>query len=166
MAEGGAPIVPLVALSMVFYGMSMIISRVYPLHHDTKTSGTIWTFAAIFNVITNFLLVPVIGIIGAAITTLISRIFAFVLILGIGRKYLPHLSLPPLWFTAKSVTASGMMLVMLFLVNNLVNLEPLFMILVLVPLGIGIYISLMWIFRCFRENEIDFIRQLLRGGVS
>lgn len=166
MAEGGAPIVPFVALSMVFYGISMIISRVYPLHHDTKTSGTIWTLAAIFNVITNFLLIPVIGIVGAAITTLVSRIFAFILILGIGRKYMPHLSLPPIWFTAKSVAASGIMLLVLYLVRPFVDFGPLFMILSLVPLGIGIYIALMWVFRCFRENELDFIKQLIRGGVS
>jgi Membrane protein involved in the export of O-antigen and teichoic acid len=77
-ASEGYLITPFTAISSIFFGMYAIIAQVCIMEKKTKIIGKIWTIAALINLILNFILVPKIGILGAAITTLIAFVFSFI----------------------------------------------------------------------------------------
>jgi O-antigen/teichoic acid export membrane protein len=70
----GLSIVPVILLSYVFYGVYINLMAGIYIEKKTKYLPYITGGAAIINVAANFILIPVMGMMGAAITTLISYI--------------------------------------------------------------------------------------------
>ncbi|MEI7424914.1 MAG: flippase [Candidatus Staskawiczbacteria bacterium] len=70
-------IVPFISLSILLYGAYAIIVQILVLKKKTHVSGSIWLIAAVLNFGLNFILIPIFGILGASITTLIAYAFAF-----------------------------------------------------------------------------------------
>jgi len=98
-------IVPIVALGMLFRGVTAVISQTLHLVKKTKIIGARAVLCALVNLLLNILIVPHIGILGAAITTL----FAFSLGLGITIYYsFKEFKFDIEWgFIFKSLVASG-----------------------------------------------------------
>jgi O-antigen/teichoic acid export membrane protein len=85
----GAVIIPIVAISMIFLGISRICNQVLSLKKRTGIIGAIWLVAACTNILLNILLIPKIGIMGAAYSTAIS----FALLMGLSIYYsIKHLT--------------------------------------------------------------------------
>ncbi len=76
---GAYTIIPLITLAIVFKGVQWIFSL--GLHYVKKTKYNAWIVlsSALVNIILNFILIPIWGIYGAAITTLISMILMAIL---------------------------------------------------------------------------------------
>jgi O-antigen/teichoic acid export membrane protein len=55
----------------------------------TKIIGIMLTGIAVFNLIANLMLVPVLGIYGAALSSLVSQMIFFILVLVYAQKYYP-----------------------------------------------------------------------------
>ncbi len=72
----GALITPFSAVSALVFGIYSIIIQILVLEKRTKIIGKIWIISALLNIGLNFLLIPHIGIIGAAITTLFAFVYA------------------------------------------------------------------------------------------
>ncbi|MFP4197906.1 MAG: lipopolysaccharide biosynthesis protein [Methanomassiliicoccales archaeon] len=79
-ARNGYYITPFAAVSMIIFGLYSIVSNVLIMEKRTKVIGMAWSIAAIFNLLLNIALIPLIGITGAAITTLLSYILTFLMI--------------------------------------------------------------------------------------
>lgn len=71
---GGLSIVPVILLSYVFYGMYINLMAGIYIEKKTKYLPYITGGAALINVAVNFILIPTAGMMGAAITTLLSYI--------------------------------------------------------------------------------------------
>ena len=71
---GGLSIVPLVLLSYIFYGVYINLMAGIYIEKKTKYLPYITGGAAIINVVANFILIPIMGMMGAAVTTLLSYI--------------------------------------------------------------------------------------------
>jgi len=71
---GGLSIVPLVLLSYIFYGIYINLMAGIYIEKKTKYLPYITGGAALINVAANFILIPILGMMGAAITTLLSYI--------------------------------------------------------------------------------------------
>jgi O-antigen/teichoic acid export membrane protein len=154
-AEKGYLITPFVAVSMLLFGAYAIISQVIILEKQTHISGKVWIIAAIANLILNFLLVPYIGIIGAAFTTLLAFGFGLIITFIYSSKMLPFdMSLRPIF---KSLFSSSVMAIPIILY------EPtgLHNILLLIALCAAIYFVLMYALRTFRDEEILFFKSLI-----
>jgi len=82
-ASEGYLITPFVAISAVFLGASVIVIHIIILEKKTTISGSIYILAAILNLGLNLVFIPHLGIIGAAISTLV----AYLSILVIGTYY-------------------------------------------------------------------------------
>ena len=76
-ASQGYLITPFVAVSALLYGAYVIFTQIINLVKKTKITGAIWMIAAVLNLGLNIVVVPYIGILGAAITTLIAFALAF-----------------------------------------------------------------------------------------
>ena len=84
---GGLNIVPLILLGYVFYGIYINLMAGIYIEKKTKYLPYITGIAAVLNVAINFLLIPVMGMKGSAIATLLSYITMMIGIYVISQKY-------------------------------------------------------------------------------
>jgi len=155
-ATHGYLITPFVATSMVIYGAYGVIGELFSLVKKTRISGAIWIIVAIVNLGLNFIFIPYLGILGAAITTLIAYTLAFVLTAYYSFKYFKFDV--DIRFILKSIFAS----VVISLV--IIKWNPMGMLNVLIIIGIcaTIYAAILWLLKGFTIEEVKFFRELLR----
>jgi O-antigen/teichoic acid export membrane protein len=84
---GGLSIVPVILLSYVIYGVYINLMAGIYIEKKTKYLPYITGGAAVINVAANFILIPVMGMMGAAITTLLSYITMTVGIYFVSQKF-------------------------------------------------------------------------------
>lgn len=82
-------IVPMVILANLLLGIYTNLSVWYKLQDKTWVGAVLSLLAAVITVLFNYLLIPVLGINAAALTTLIAYLFMSVFSYIIGQKYYP-----------------------------------------------------------------------------
>jgi O-antigen/teichoic acid export membrane protein len=82
-------VVPLIAWSYVFFGLSSVVSVGLFVHHRTGTVSALVLVALLVNTVGNILLIPLFGIHGAAVATLLSFFALFVLNLAFSHRFIP-----------------------------------------------------------------------------
>jgi O-antigen/teichoic acid export membrane protein len=151
----GSMVIPFVALAALFGGVFQIIINITHLFKKTKYNFYIQIIAAVANLTLNILLIPFIGIVGAAIATLISYILMVIVCIYISFKDLSF----DLGFTfiLKSIVASAIMAGGLLLINphNITYL------LIAIGLGVGIYFSLMILMKGVGEKEFELVKGIV-----
>jgi O-antigen/teichoic acid export membrane protein len=80
-------VVPIILFAYVFFGMSMISSLGMYLTSKTTYVAIITIISAIINIVLNFLLIPIYGILGAAINTFIAFVILYFLSLFVSNKF-------------------------------------------------------------------------------
>ena len=80
-------IIPLVAWSYVFFGLTSVVSVGLFVHHKTGIFSWLVVIALLANILGNLLLIPVYGAHGAAIATLLAFFLLFVLNLAFACRY-------------------------------------------------------------------------------
>ena len=157
-AVEGYFIVPLVALSTLFFAGYVPILQILVLVKKTKITGAIWISCALVNLGLNILLVPHLGIMGAAITTLI----AYVLALGLTTYYsFKEFRFPIDWrFIVKSLIASGAMSAALWAIAP----EGTSATILTVVAGAAIYGAVLFLLKGFTKEEFKFFRGLFQRG--
>ena len=153
-ASQGYLITPFVALSTMLYGAYRIISYILALVKKTKIIGAIWIIAAIVNLGLNFVFIPYLGILGAAITTLIAYALAFVLTTYYSFKYFKFDV--DLHFILKSVFASVVMSIVIIKWNPVGTLN----VLIVVGVCAAIYVAILFLLKGFTLEEVKFFRNL------
>ena len=147
---------PLTAVSTSFFVVFILMHQILHLAKKTKIVGAIWIVAALINLGLNIAVVPHLGILGAAITTLIAYGLALILVI--------HYSFSEFRFTidwrfiAKSLIASAVMSLAILQISPR---ETLTTILTIVA-GVAIYGVALVLLKGFRKGEVRFLRELLR----
>ncbi len=156
-ADNGFFVTPFVALSAVMYGLNSNINQIIILNKKTKVNGSVWIATGISNVALNILLIPYLGILGAAIATLISSTLAVSLTLYYNYRYLDFkFDFNPV-FMAKSVLASIVMSVFLVIYRPTGLLE----LILAVVIGFIIYITALFLIKGIKRSEIELIKSLI-----
>lgn len=159
-AAQGAIITPVIALATLLYGVYALIEHILRLVKKTKMLAVTWVIAASLNIGLNIVLVPRLGIIGAAITTLIAYALALGMVIYYAFK---EFRFPIDWrFIRKSVIASAVMAVAVWLMAPQGNLDTV----VTVLAGIAIYGGILIALKGFSKTEFRFFRGLVRGRTS
>lgn len=155
-ASQGYIITPFTALSSLLLGVLVIISNVILLKKKTPITGTIWVIAALLNMASNAVLIPKIGIIGAAVTTLASFSFIFILTAYYSLKCFRF----PIdkMFVLKSIFASGVMSLII------ARWTPVGLLQVVILVGVCavVYFVVLLILGGFRKEEISFFREAFK----
>ncbi len=154
-ALNGYLVTPFVALSALLFGIYGIASEIIVLKKKTKITGIIWIIAAILNLSLNIILVPYIGIIGAAATTLIAYTLAFGLTIFYSLKFFKF-DLNPV-FILKSIIASILMSLIIIFINPFGILNVLITILI----SSVIYSMLLLLFKAIKKEEVYFFKRIL-----
>lgn len=81
---------PFLTVGCVYLTLASFMATSYTVHKDSFGYLFSGTFGAVFNIVMNFALIPLIGVYGAAIATCISYILVFVFRLFHTRKYIQY----------------------------------------------------------------------------
>ncbi len=153
-ASQGYLITPFITVSLLLFGVYVVFSQIISLVKRTKITGAIWMVTAVLNLGLNIIVVPYIGILGAAITTLIAYALAFVLTTYYSFKYFKFDI--DLSFILKSIFAS----IVISLV--IIKWEPIGVLNVLIVVGVcaAVYAVILLLLKGIKKEEIKFFKQL------
>lgn len=119
------------------FGLYQLNLYVILLVNKTLFNLKVSAICVCLNVILNIILIPIIGILGAAIATFLSNSILAFWIIREGKK---HISFVFPWHsTTKIVVATSMMILFLLLIGQYVQIENLGMLIFVFILGTGIY---------------------------
>jgi len=154
----GSTVVPFVAFGAVLHCFFQIC--VYIIHLVGKTHITVRLLgtSAALNVIINLVIIPRMGIIGAAIATFVAYGVLGMLTLAVTRRYLKfNLSLP---FIAKSVFASAVMTLCIWLLKP----ESIAIVIISIVAGIIIYFGMLLVVKGLSKAELAFFTAFIRDN--
>lgn len=153
-ASQGYFIVPLVALSVLFYGFYAIVSNILVLVKKTKIIGAAWILAAVVNLLSNILIIPRLGILGAAITTLVAYLLAMCIVTYYSFR---EIKFTIEWsFIIKSFISSIVMSLVVWMINPTGTL----MVALMIAIGIIVYGGILILLKGFSRKEFKFLRGL------
>jgi len=150
-------VTPFVAAGTALLGAYTVLAMPISLRKKTYVAGTIWIISASLNFGLNLVLIPYVGLIGAAIATFLAFLFAFVVATLYSRKFFTFDMNG--WFIVKSVCGSGIIALFLLLWNP----SGLVSILLSVALAAVIYLVIVFALRGFTLQEIKLIYRIYRG---
>lgn len=152
----GKNLVPYVAFGSVVFCLYQV--SVYIIHLTKKTEVTIrlLTVSAVCNVVLNLLLIPRMGMAGAALATLVAYGVLGLLTVGVTRRYLKFdLSLP---FIAKSVLASAVMGFCVWLVHP----TSIPTVIASIAGGAAVYFAVLILLRGLSKYELRFFADFVK----
>ena len=149
-------IVPIVALGSIFYASTGITSIILIVVKKTKIFIWTTTLVCSINILLNIVLIPIIGILGAAISTLITFLCGFIISFILAFREIPFDI--DLKFISKSIISS---IPMAFVVWKL---NPSGAVNILIAIGIAavIYFGVLMLLKGFTREEYLFLRGFLR----
>jgi O-antigen/teichoic acid export membrane protein len=155
-ASQGYSVMPLIALSTLAYIAYTPLVQPLILVKKTKIVGVIWIVSALANLGLNILLVPRLGILGAALPTLI----AYGLALGLTGYYSrKEFTFAVDWrFIAKSLLASAVMSLVIWRMAPQGTRDTI----LTAVAGCGAYAAALLLLRGITRKEIDFFRGLFQ----
>lgn len=151
----GYLITPFAALSTLLIGVCIIISQIILLEKKTKLIGFIWVIAAVLNIGLNITLIPIFGIVGAGLVTLVSYTIALALLLYYSRKYIVFDM--DLKFILKSILSSALasITVVIFYPDTVLTTG------IVIFSFFAVYIGVLLALRGIKRNEIHFFKNLV-----
>jgi len=153
-ASKGYLITPFVAMSTLLFGVYTIIFQVIVLEKKTVIVGRIWVIAALLNLGLNFAIIPYMGILGAALTTLIAFVFSVVVTAYYAHRILKFDMKPK--FLVKSIFSSLIMSSIVIIFNPLRPTSIFFT----VGICTIVYFLTLFLLNGFEEKELEFVKSL------
>lgn len=154
-ANAGYLITPFVAVGFLLLGLNNIIVNMVILKKKTKVIGITWIIAALLNFALNILFIPLFGILGAAIATLISYIIPFIIIAYYSFKFI-KLELNYVLFI--KIIFASVPIIFMYLIWKPVSIRD---ILLFVLVSIIVYLILVILLKVLNKEELFFIKSLL-----
>jgi len=158
----GLPIVPVVMLGYLFLGCSNVFTAGIHIEKRTHLLPGITLAGALLNVAANYLLIPRLGIMGAALATLVSYAVMALLAFLIVRRFYP---VPYEWSRLAKLAAATAAAWLLFLVRPAPVAPALWGLALLL-----LFAGLLALMRFFRRDELHALRAVFDrrsgGGTS
>jgi O-antigen/teichoic acid export membrane protein len=156
-AANGYLVTPFVAAGTALFGAYQVLVVIIALKKKTAIIGTIWILSAVLNFGLNLILIPYFGIIGAALTTFLAFLLAFVLTTHYSfRQFKFDINGR---FIVKSICGSSIMALFLLALSPSGPLS----IVLSIALAAVIYLTILLALRGFTIREIKLIYGIYRG---
>ena len=155
-AEEGYLIIPIIALSTIFYGIYVIFSQILFFKNKTKFTAIVWLLASIINIVLNIIIIPYYGIIGAAFTMLVVYCFVLALTKFYAFKYFDFNI--DFGFIMKSIFASVWMSLVI------IKWPPVGILRVMITIGFCavIYSVILLLLKGITKEEVRFFKELFK----
>jgi len=156
-------IIPSICLGYVFYYIGWYHVQVFILVKRTKYTTIGYIIAAFINLAGNIALVPLIGISGAAVSTMVTFLAQMIYYIVRSRRFY-HIRLK--WdFLWKIVASSCIMLLSLWLMKPLLSaLGDLVFVLLSIGVGAGTYFICILVMGVFEKEEVKLLKSLIVAG--
>ena len=156
--SGGSVVIPYIAFGWVIFSFYQVC--LYILHLTKKTYWILRliSISAALNIALNIVLIPQMGILGAAVATLVAYAILGLLTIFIAFRYFKFDL--GLLFIMKSIVASGIMTVIIWLVLP----RELILVILTILLGVVIYIAVMLLLKAISKKELMFFKELIRSS--
>ena len=151
----GAIVIPFVASGLIFFGLHSIISTILTSKLRTDLIAFSLILAAITNIVLNILLLPLLGILGAAISSLITYFAVFIVALYYTQKIF-IINFDYL-FIFKCILCSILMSLVIYFFNPMSILQ----IFLIIILGIFVYFIGLFFMKGITKPEIFGIFELI-----
>ncbi len=155
-AENGYVIIVFTAVTGFFMGIYTLFSRYIILKNRTKLIASFWMIASFVNISGNILLIPRIGIVGAAITTVIS--YLILLLLAVNFAFKNFDITIKLDYIPKLILTSFMTCAFIFFIINYLTFTPIY---IDIFLGSGFYLLSVLILKIIKKEEIGFLKSMI-----
>jgi O-antigen/teichoic acid export membrane protein len=148
-------IIPLIAVGSFFMGIYFLPSKIFFYQKKTYISSLMTVIAAIVNIVMNIILIPRLGIIGAAISTVLSYLIITTIVFYYSQKrYKIHYQLP-------KIIISLVIFIILYLISIILEEKYLTNILhMMTILKILLVVAIYPIFRAFKIITTDDISEI------
>jgi len=156
-AANGYLVTPFVAAAALLLGAYTLFVHIVALTKNTAVIGTIWVLSAALNFGANLVLIPYFGIIGAALTTFLAFLLAFVLTAVYSRRQFKF------DFSSRFVFKSLCISIVICVFLLLWNPTGLVSILLSVSVAAVIYIGILFVLRGFTIEEVRFFYNVFKG---
>lgn len=154
---GAATVLKVFAFGAILLSFYLMNQAVLQGIGKPKVIAKIIIFAALFNVIINFILIPIYGMMGAVTATILSYLVAFVLASFQMRKVFGIKV--PLSIWGRTIIAGVLFIVLIHFMKQWISLSSLAEFFVVLPISFIFYIVLIWLMRVISLSEI---KQLVR----
>ena len=156
----GSAVVPFIALGLVFYGLYQVCLQIFLLAKKTYLSLIMLGSSAALDICLNVALIPIMGILGAAVAALIAYFALGMLALLVSSRYLKFdLGLP---FILKSLFASAVMTIAIWLMSP----SSLAQVIICIFAGVVIYFILLLALKGFSRAELSLFKRLLSPSAA
>ena len=145
-------VVSIVALATLLFHCSSFNTYVLNLFKETKKVGIVFGASALINVILNIILVPLMGIVGAAVATLVTFMVHLFVLSKLSSKRLSYDI--DFKFIGKSIAASVPMAFVVWKLNPYGTVN----ILVSIAIAAAIYFGILTLLRGFTREELRFLK--------
>ncbi|GAB6265207.1 MAG: hypothetical protein STSR0001_06520 [Methanothrix sp.] len=151
----GYLLVPIIAIGSLLFSIGIFFSDILILFKKTKITSYIFGTAAIINLILNFILIPMIGILGAAIATVLTFFILSSFFVLISYKYLAIKIEKS--FVLKAAISSFIMSLFLIMINPTTLID----IIISISMGIIVYFCLFIMLKGFTYEELLYLKNFL-----
>jgi O-antigen/teichoic acid export membrane protein len=149
-------VVPVILFSYVFFGMSLIASLGFYLVGKTSYVAVITIVSALLNIGLNFILIPIYGIMGAAINTLVAFLFLYFISLIVSNKFFK------IDFEHKKLIILILLGTSLYFLSTLFNTLPLFQSISLKLVLIGLFPVILLLGSFYEVSEIRIVQGFIK----
>lgn len=153
-AEGSSHVTFIVSLAHLILGIYSVFTYVLLVSKKTKILTYTWIISLPLNLILNYFLIPYIGIMGAAYTTLLAYLIAMFYVIYFSNK---EFKFSIDWnFILKSIYSSVLMSALILYIKPQENIS----IILTLIFSIVTYFLSLFIFGAFSESEIKFVKKI------
>lgn len=149
-----ADVVPILALTLVFAGMQRLFFFELEIPKKTKSIAIIIGCAAAVNIVLNILLIPYLGITGAAIASLLAQLVS----LGISYSYVQRAY--PVRYEVKRILTLGLVAILLFYGSTLLDSLGIYYRIMLKGLLILSFPAILYSVKFYEVVELQRIREI------
>ena len=146
----GTTVIPFVAFGAILLGLYQICLHIIYIANKTHLAVRLLGTSAALNIILNIILIPRLGIVGAAVATFIAYGVLGILTLLVSRRYLRFdLSAT---FTLKAILVSAIMTLCIWFINP----ESITLVIISIFAGVIIYFGGLLLMKGLSKSEIAF----------
>ncbi len=153
----GNIVIPLIATGILFYCLNQVCVNILYLLNKTSLILIILGIATVLNIGLNCLLIPFIGILGAGIANLLTKVSLAIISVIISFRYLKF-DLNE-YFIVKNIIASSLMALFIWLLGPSNQIQIIFSIL----LGMILYAVILIVLKGINKNEIRLLKNIVLG---
>ena len=154
--EPGFVVVPYVAVSMLFYGLSDIIGRCFVLNNRPDIETRNYLLAAIINIVLNLIMIPKMGYLAAGITTCAGYLALLVMHAWASKSFIKW-KFPKTTLQNVLISSTVMAFSLLAISYIFSNTHILWILLGSVFIGSGIYVSMLILLNEFTGGVRAFV---------